>query len=100
MTKDRNGKRGQASVTAAGMWLGRECGLTVWWDSGLPWRGTDQSGVNGFYGIKEEIFLSIPCVLGQNGVSDVVKVNLNSEEEALLKKSANTLWDVQKDLIF
>ncbi|XP_036718350.1 L-lactate dehydrogenase C chain isoform X2 [Balaenoptera musculus] len=56
--------------------------------------------VKGFYGIKEEIFLSIPCVLGQNGVSDVVKVNLNSEEEALLKKSANTLWDVQKDLIF
>ncbi|XP_032497065.1 LOW QUALITY PROTEIN: L-lactate dehydrogenase C chain-like [Phocoena sinus] len=56
--------------------------------------------VKGLYGIKEEIFLSIPCVLGQNGVSDVVKVNLNSEEEALLKKSANTLRDVQKDLIF
>ncbi|TKC39641.1 hypothetical protein EI555_007997, partial [Monodon monoceros] len=33
--------------------------------------------VKGLYGIKEEIFLSIPCVLGQNGVSDVVKVNLN-----------------------
>ncbi|XP_065738484.1 L-lactate dehydrogenase C chain-like [Phocoena phocoena] len=32
--------------------------------------------VKGLYGIKEEIFLSIPCVLGQNGVSDVVKVNL------------------------
>ncbi|XP_059961579.1 L-lactate dehydrogenase C chain isoform X3 [Mesoplodon densirostris] len=56
--------------------------------------------VKGLYGIKEEIFLSIPCVLGQNGVSDVVKVNFNSEEEALLKTSANTLWDVQKDLIF
>ncbi|KAB1272366.1 L-lactate dehydrogenase C chain [Camelus dromedarius] len=54
----------------------------------------------GLYGIKEEIFLSIPCVLGQNGVSDVVKVNLNSEEEALLKKSASTLWNVQKDLTF
>ncbi|KAK2493377.1 hypothetical protein MC885_020147 [Smutsia gigantea] len=54
----------------------------------------------GLYGIKEEIFLSIPCVLGKNGVSDVVKVNLNSEEEALFKKSANTLWDIQKDLIF
>lgn len=39
MTKDRKGERGQASATAAGMWLGRERGLTVW-------RGTDQSGVN------------------------------------------------------
>ncbi|ELR52841.1 L-lactate dehydrogenase C chain, partial [Bos mutus] len=56
--------------------------------------------VKGSYGIKEEIFLSIPCVLGRNGVSDVVKVNLNSEEEALLKKSASTLWNVQKDLKF
>uniref|UniRef100_A0A2K6M4L8 Lactate dehydrogenase C n=1 Tax=Rhinopithecus bieti TaxID=61621 RepID=A0A2K6M4L8_RHIBE len=54
----------------------------------------------GLYGIKEEIFLSIPCVLGRNGVSDVVKINLNSEEEALFKKSAETLWNIQKDLIF
>lgn len=45
MTNDRKGK-GEASVTGAGMWLEREFGLTVWWDSGLPWLGTDQSGVN------------------------------------------------------
>uniref|UniRef100_A0A5F9DU55 L-lactate dehydrogenase C chain n=1 Tax=Oryctolagus cuniculus TaxID=9986 RepID=A0A5F9DU55_RABIT len=56
--------------------------------------------VKGLYGIKEEIFLSIPCILGRNGVSDIVKVNLSSEEETLFKKSANTLWDVQKDLVF
>ncbi|XP_064144427.1 L-lactate dehydrogenase C chain isoform X2 [Loxodonta africana] len=56
--------------------------------------------VKGLYGIKEEIFLSIPCVLGQSGVSDVVKVKLNPEEEALFKKSANTLWEIQKDLKF
>lgn len=34
------------SVTGAGAWLRMECGLTVWWGSGLPWLGTDQSGVN------------------------------------------------------
>uniref|UniRef100_A0A8C7EUM2 L-lactate dehydrogenase n=1 Tax=Neovison vison TaxID=452646 RepID=A0A8C7EUM2_NEOVI len=56
--------------------------------------------VKGLYGINEEIFLSIPCILGRNGVSDVVKVNLNSEEEALFKKSADTLWNIQKDLVF
>ncbi|KAF6103999.1 lactate dehydrogenase C [Phyllostomus discolor] len=54
----------------------------------------------GFYGIKEEIFLSIPCILGQNGISDIVKLNLSSEEEALFKKSADTLWNIQKDLVF
>ncbi|XP_054442237.1 L-lactate dehydrogenase C chain isoform X2 [Pteronotus mesoamericanus] len=56
--------------------------------------------VKGLYGIKEEIFLSVPCILGQNGISDIVKVNLNSEEEVLFKKSANTLWNIQKDLVF
>ncbi|XP_023613913.1 L-lactate dehydrogenase C chain isoform X4 [Myotis lucifugus] len=56
--------------------------------------------VKGSYGIKEEIFLSVPCILGQSGISDIVKVNLNSEEEDLFKKSANTLWDIQKDLVF
>ncbi|XP_048644163.1 L-lactate dehydrogenase C chain-like [Marmota marmota marmota] len=54
----------------------------------------------GLYGIKEEIFLSIPCILGRNGISDIVKVKLNSQEETLLKKSANTLWNIQKDLEF
>nr|AHZ31392.1 lactate dehydrogenase C [Tamias sibiricus] len=56
--------------------------------------------VKGLYGIKEEIFLSVPCILGRNGISDIVKVNLNSQEESLFKKSANTLWDIQKDLEF
>ncbi|XP_012509717.1 PREDICTED: L-lactate dehydrogenase A chain isoform X2 [Propithecus coquereli] len=56
--------------------------------------------VKGLYGIKEEIFLSIPCILGRNGISDVVKITLNSEEEALFKQSANTLWNIQKDLVF
>nr|XP_019570519.1 PREDICTED: L-lactate dehydrogenase C chain isoform X1 [Rhinolophus sinicus] len=56
--------------------------------------------VKGLYGIKEEIFLSIPCILGQNGVSDIVKVHLNNEEQALFTKSADTLWNVQKDLVF
>ncbi|XP_058161641.1 L-lactate dehydrogenase C chain isoform X2 [Dasypus novemcinctus] len=56
--------------------------------------------VKGFYGIKEEIFLSVPCVLGRNGISDIVKVNLNPDEEDLFKKSANVLWNIQKELKF
>lgn len=52
----------------------------------------------GLYGVKEDIFLSIPCILGRNGISDIVKINLNSEEEALLRKSADALWSIQKDV--
>ena len=40
----------------------------------------------GLYGIKEDVFLSVPCVLGQNGISDVGKVTLTHEEEACLRR--------------
>jgi len=48
--------------------------------------------IKGRYGIKDDAFLCVPCILGQNGISDVVKVNLMPETEAHLKKSADTLW--------
>ncbi|XP_068929166.1 L-lactate dehydrogenase A chain [Petaurus breviceps papuanus] len=56
--------------------------------------------IKGLYGINEDVFLSVPCILGQNGISDVVKVNLNTEEESRLRKSADTLWGIQKELQF
>ncbi|XP_023557042.1 L-lactate dehydrogenase A chain-like [Octodon degus] len=48
--------------------------------------------IKGPYGIKDNVFLSVPCVLAKNGISDVVKVTLTPEEEARLKNSADTLW--------
>ena len=56
--------------------------------------------IKGLYGINDDVFLSVPCILGQNGISDVVKVTLTLEEEARLKKSADTLWGIQKELQF
>ena len=54
----------------------------------------------GLCGINDDVFLSVPCILGQNGILDVVKVTLTPEEEARLKKSADTLWGIQKELQF
>ncbi|EHB12403.1 L-lactate dehydrogenase A chain [Heterocephalus glaber] len=56
--------------------------------------------IKGLCGIKDDVFCSVPCVLGQNGMSDVVKVTLTPEEEACLKESADTLWKIQKELKF
>ena len=56
--------------------------------------------ITGLYGINDDVFLSVPCILGRNGISDVVKVTLTLEEEARLKKSADTLWGIQKELQF
>ncbi|KAK2106749.1 hypothetical protein P7K49_016263 [Saguinus oedipus] len=30
--------------------------------------------IKGRYGMKNDVFLSVPCILGRNGISDVVKV--------------------------
>lgn len=54
--------------------------------------------VKGMYGINEEVFLSVPCVLGNSGLCDVINVALQPSEEEQLRKSAETLWGVQKEL--
>ncbi|KAM6986229.1 L-lactate dehydrogenase B-A chain [Aplochiton taeniatus] len=54
--------------------------------------------VQNMYGIEEEVFLSLPCVLNSGGVGSVVNMTLNDAEVAQLKKSADTLWGIQKDL--
>lgn len=50
------------------------------------------------YGIGEEVFLSLPCVLNSSGVASVVNMTLTDDEVAQLRKSADTLWGIQKDL--
>ncbi|XP_071493202.1 L-lactate dehydrogenase-like isoform X4 [Diadema antillarum] len=52
----------------------------------------------GYHGIQHPVFLSLPCVLGQDGISHVIKQNLNTKEQAQLQESANTLWDIAKSL--
>ncbi|XP_071446464.1 L-lactate dehydrogenase [Hetaerina americana] len=56
--------------------------------------------VKGYHGIENDIFISVPSVLGSNGVSHVVNMNFTSEETAQLLKSAETLHDVQSKLKF
>uniref|UniRef100_A0A8C1V8H0 L-lactate dehydrogenase n=1 Tax=Cyprinus carpio TaxID=7962 RepID=A0A8C1V8H0_CYPCA len=53
---------------------------------------------SGMHGVNEEVFLSVPCILGNSGLTDVVHMTLKSDEEKQLVKSAETLWGVQKDL--
>ncbi|CCF72479.1 LGT, LDH, L-lactate dehydrogenase [Babesia microti strain RI] len=54
--------------------------------------------VKGQFGIDNEVFLSVPCVLGRNGISEVFKPKLTVEEEQQLKNSAETIWNTQKDI--
>ena len=52
----------------------------------------------GMYGIENEVFLSLPCILNARGLTSVISQKLKDDEVAQLKKSADTLWDIQKEL--
>ncbi|KAK4829454.1 hypothetical protein QYF61_004672 [Mycteria americana] len=54
--------------------------------------------VKGMYGIENDVFLSLPAVLSASGLTSVINQKLKDEEVAQLKKSADTLWNIQKDL--
>ncbi|KAF5277061.1 hypothetical protein FQA39_LY06299 [Lamprigera yunnana] len=56
--------------------------------------------VKGRHGIEEEVFLSLPAIIGENGVSDIVNQTLTEEELAKLHKSASIMQEVQNDLKF
>jgi len=56
--------------------------------------------VKGFYGINHDVFLSLPCVLGGQGVTNVVNLTLNEVETNQLVSSAETLNKVQSEIKF
>lgn len=56
--------------------------------------------LGGLYDVKEDVFLSLPCVLGRGGILRVLPLPLTDKEAEQLKKSASTLWAVQAKLTF
>uniref|UniRef100_A0A2K6MMG0 Lactate/malate dehydrogenase C-terminal domain-containing protein n=1 Tax=Rhinopithecus bieti TaxID=61621 RepID=A0A2K6MMG0_RHIBE len=55
-------------------------------------------GMKGMKGIENEVFQSLPCILNTRELTSVINQKLKDDEFAQLKKSADTLWDIQKDL--
>lgn len=51
-------------------------------------------------GLKDEVFLSVPCVLGQDGIQSLISQQLNEREAEKFKKSASTLAEIQKGIVF
>ncbi len=53
--------------------------------------------LEGEYGI-DDVCLGIPCVVGKDGVLQVIEANLTPEEKTLLQKSAAIVESAQKEL--
>jgi len=45
----------------------------------------------GWNGIREEVFISIPVVVGEGGITHLISQKLNETELAKMQKSAKTL---------
>ncbi|XP_075990870.1 L-lactate dehydrogenase-like isoform X2 [Anticarsia gemmatalis] len=56
--------------------------------------------LKGEHGIEEDVFLSLPCVLGSSGVYDVIRQPLTDTERAQLHKSAQLMASVQGGIKF
>uniref|UniRef100_A0A915JK26 L-lactate dehydrogenase n=1 Tax=Romanomermis culicivorax TaxID=13658 RepID=A0A915JK26_ROMCU len=52
----------------------------------------------GIHGVQQEVFLSLPAVIGRNGVTDIIRQTLTDEERQRLQKSAENIYQVQKQL--
>ncbi|KHJ91057.1 L-lactate dehydrogenase [Oesophagostomum dentatum] len=57
------------------------------------------TNVKGFHGVTEDVYLSLPVVLGSNGVTHVVKQQLSETELDQFHKSSEALLQVQRNLV-
>lgn len=53
--------------------------------------------LNGEYGLKD-IYLGVPVKLGKNGIEEIIEIDLNEDEKAMLYKSADSVKSVMKVL--
>ncbi|KAK5981058.1 Lactate/malate dehydrogenase alpha/beta protein, partial [Trichostrongylus colubriformis] len=57
------------------------------------------TNVKGIHGIEDDVYLSLPVVLGSNGITHLVKQNLNKDEVEKLHNSSKALLEVQQSLV-
>ncbi|KOX77687.1 L-lactate dehydrogenase C chain [Melipona quadrifasciata] len=54
--------------------------------------------VQGHHEVCHELFLSLPCSLGENGVTNIMRMRITDFEKKLFQTSANIVYNVQKDI--
>lgn len=52
--------------------------------------------LNGQYGYEGDVALSMPCIIGKNGVEQQLEIELDAEEMTLLHKSAQYIQETMK----
>ena len=53
--------------------------------------------LDGEYGQKD-ICIGVPCIIGKNGIEEILSINLNDSEKALFSKSADAVRSMNNEL--
>ncbi|XP_015436461.1 PREDICTED: L-lactate dehydrogenase B chain-like [Dufourea novaeangliae] len=54
--------------------------------------------IQGHHDICHETFLSLPCTIGENGITNIIRMRITELEKKLFQASANVVYNVQKDV--
>lgn len=48
--------------------------------------------------MAKDIFISLPCIIGRNGISYRIRQNLSEDEKSMLQKAADSIYDLQTNI--
>ncbi|KAL6261643.1 hypothetical protein P5V15_006731 [Pogonomyrmex californicus] len=54
--------------------------------------------VQGHHDVGHEMFLSLPCAIGENGITQIIRMHMTEYEKKQFQTSANSVYNVQKDI--
>ncbi|XP_031827876.2 L-lactate dehydrogenase [Nomia melanderi] len=54
--------------------------------------------IQGHHEICQEVFLSLPCAIGESGITNIIRMRITETEKKLFQASANMVYNVQKDV--
>ena len=87
-------KRKQATYYGIAMAVGRICEAVIRDEKSVL---SVSSLIHNFYGV-EDVTLSIPAVVGMEGIETLVPIRLNESEQEKLRNSANVLKDIIREV--
>jgi malate/lactate dehydrogenase len=54
--------------------------------------------LQGHHDVCKELFLSLPCAIGEHGITHVIRMHMTEYEKKLFQASAEFVHNAQKDI--
>ncbi|XP_070167864.1 L-lactate dehydrogenase [Polyergus mexicanus] len=54
--------------------------------------------IQGHHDVCHDMFLSLPCAIGENGITNIIRMHITEYEKKLFQSSANIVYNIQKKI--